>query len=136
MVSILPEPIAARDGDTLNTSLVYSFVNGTPTNYGDYFTIDRTTGLVKQMKRVDRLLIKSFSITVKAEQLDNPKRHSFCKLIIQVVAVDKNPPIIKASSLDGYVPEGSPIGTIVYQDRLSKTPLKLTVTDPDIVSHN
>ena len=129
-----PEPIVARDGDTLNTSIIYSFVNGTPINYIDYFSIDRTSGLVKQLKRVDRSLVKSFTINIKAEQLDNPKRHSFAKLTIQIVAVDKNPPMIKASSYDGYVPEGSSIGTIVYQDKSTKVPLKLTVTDPDIVS--
>ncbi|XP_074596173.1 cadherin 99C isoform X2 [Brevipalpus obovatus] len=134
VITILPEPIYARDGDTLNTSIRYSFVNGTPPAhiYDQYLQIDETTGLVRQVKRVDRSVAKLFTLTVKAEQVDNPVRYTLAKLVIQVLAVDRSPPVIHASSTTGYIPENSPTGTIVPQDVEGKIPLKLTVNDPDI----
>lgn len=112
-------------------------MNGTPPVYDQYLQIDETTGLVSQLKRVDRSVAKLFTLTVKAEQVDNPVRYTLAKLVVQVLAVDKSPPVIHASSTTGYIPENSPTGSLVLQEldgEKGKVPLRLTVNDPDIVS--
>lgn len=111
-------------------------MNGTPSYYEQYFEMDEQTGLVRQVKRADRSVVKSFLLHIRAEQTDNPERYAIAKLVIQVLAVDRSPPIIKATANTGYIPENSPLGSFVsvFSDR--KTPLRLTVTDPDLVSTN
>jgi len=51
--------------DSLNYPIEYSFIDGTPSFYSEYFTIDPQFGTVKQIKAVDTSLTKRFSITVK-----------------------------------------------------------------------
>lgn len=51
--------------DSLNFPIRYSFIDGTPSYYAEYFTIDSQFGTVKQIKAVDTSMTKRFSITVK-----------------------------------------------------------------------
>lgn len=69
LLKILPEPILAKDRDSLNSEIRYSFVSGIPSIYSEYFDIAPTTGRVSQIKAVDRSEAKSFEITVKALSL-------------------------------------------------------------------
>lgn len=51
--------------DSLNYAIKYSFVEGSPSFYSEYFTIDPQFATVKQIKAVDTSLAKRFSITLK-----------------------------------------------------------------------
>jgi len=51
--------------DSLNYPIVYTFIDGSPSFYAEYFTIDPQFGTVKQIKAVDTSVAKRFSITVK-----------------------------------------------------------------------
>ena len=45
VLAILPEKIMAEDQDTIRNEILYSFVEGTPNFFGDYFAIDQRTGI-------------------------------------------------------------------------------------------
>ena len=120
--------------DTLNVSIIYSFLNGTPEFFNEYFKIDSNSGLIRQIKQADRTRAKVFTIWLKAEQSNNLNRNATAKLTIEVVPLDKSPPKIIASSTDGYIEENSPLGSIVYESKEKRKGLKFEATDPDIVS--
>jgi len=61
----MPEPIFSKDLDTLNSFIVYSLVAGDPTDYKEYFEIDKTTGVVKQIKAIERKNIRHVTMTIK-----------------------------------------------------------------------
>ncbi|KFM80882.1 hypothetical protein X975_00098, partial [Stegodyphus mimosarum] len=50
LLKVFPEPILAKDRDSLNAPIRYSFVNGTPSFYDEYFEIDSNSGRVRQLK--------------------------------------------------------------------------------------
>ncbi|XP_067139114.1 cadherin-99C isoform X2 [Centruroides vittatus] len=132
ILKIRPDNINAKDRDSLNSPIKYSFVNGTPLFYSEYFQIDPKRGNIRQIKAVDRSVSKIFSIIIKAEEETEGKRFTTAKLTVDVLPVDNNPPIITPTALIGYVDENSPVGTTVVTARDGKEPLKLMVTDADI----
>ncbi|RWS28186.1 protocadherin-15 precursor-like protein [Leptotrombidium deliense] len=131
---VLPERIKAIDKDSLNASIKYSFVEGTPTNFKQYFTIDALDGTVKQIRTVDRKNGKKYEIKVKAEQFENRKHFASSKLTINVMAVDKNAPMITPSSYHGYVQENAPIGSSVYENPNGESAVRILVSDKDIAN--
>lgn len=68
----------------------------------------------------------------KAVEVSEAKRSATAKLTITVKPVDSNPPIITASSIEGFVDENAPIGTKVIDKH--GDPIVLTVSDADLVS--
>lgn len=71
-------------------------------------------------------------IVLQAEEATEGHRFATAKLIITVKPVDSNPPVITASAAEGFVDENSPVGTRVID--VNKNPIKLTVSDADLVS--
>lgn len=132
VLSVRPERIHAVDMDSLGRPVQYSFGDGTPTNFREFFEIDPRTGAVKQIRPVDTSVAKRFELLVKAEEDSDNKRSATAKLIITVKPVDSNPPVLKASALEGHVAENAPVGTPVL-DPAGKI-IKLQVYDPDLVS--
>ncbi|XP_076361953.1 cadherin 99C isoform X2 [Tachypleus tridentatus] len=134
VLKIKPDNIKAKDQDSLNAEIHYSFVNGTPSFYMEYFKIDHLSGAVIQIRTVDRSLAKQFTLIVKAEENTDIHRFTTARLTINVQSVDNNPPVISPSSTEGYVDENAPVGTTVITSRGGNVPLKLSVTDADIAS--
>ncbi|XP_031771297.1 cadherin-99C, partial [Apis florea] len=66
----------------------------------------------------------------KAVEVSEAKRSATAKLTITVKPVDSNPPIITASSIEGFVDENAPIGTKVIDKH--GDPIVLTVSDADL----
>ncbi|XP_073993428.1 cadherin 99C isoform X1 [Rhodnius prolixus] len=130
VLAISPEKIQAIDMDSLNSPIAYSFLSGSPENFRDYFEINPSTGVVRQIKPVDTNVAKRFQIIVKAEEATEGHRFATAKLIITVKPVDSNPPVITASAAEGFVDENSPVGTRVID--VNKNPIKLTVSDADL----
>uniref|UniRef100_A0A182QAB1 Cadherin domain-containing protein n=1 Tax=Anopheles farauti TaxID=69004 RepID=A0A182QAB1_9DIPT len=131
VLTVAPERIQAVDLDTISAPIRYSFLSGIPGNYGDYFEIDPQTGVLKQTKLVDAsVTAKKFDIIVKAEEVSDMKRYTTAKLSINVKPVDAFPPMISVTSVEGFVDENSPIGTVVM-DAQGK-PIKLSTTDQDL----
>ena len=67
-MAVLPEPIQAKDLDTLDNYVKYSFVEGTPSNYYDYFTIDENSAIVTQIQSIDRKQFRQMQVTVKVRE--------------------------------------------------------------------
>lgn len=65
VLNIHPEKIQAVDMDSINAAIEYGFLSGTPSNYADYFHINPTTGVVRQIRPVDTSVTKNFDIIVK-----------------------------------------------------------------------
>lgn len=130
VLTVTPERIQAVDLDTISSPIRYSFANGMPGNYADYFEIDEQTGVLKQIKAVDTSTAKKYDIVVKAEEVSQVKRFTTAKLTITVKPVDANPPVISASDIEGYVDENSPIGTKVFD--ANGRPISFKTTDADL----
>lgn len=64
--------------------------------------------------------------------MSETKRSATAKLTITVKPVDSNPPVITASTVEGFVDENAPVGTKVIDK--DGNPIKLTVSDADLVS--
>ena len=132
-LEILPEPIKAVDLDAIGSPIRYSFVSGTPRNFGKYFKIDDISGIVKQMRIVDSSVIaREFELVVKAEEVSDFKRFTTAKLVINVKASDIFPPVISATSSDGFVDENSPVGTRVLDK--NGNPILFKTTDADFTN--
>ncbi|KAL6434099.1 hypothetical protein ACFW04_005920 [Cataglyphis niger] len=132
ILNISPEKIQAVDMDSINAPIHYSFLSGNPPNYRDFFEINPNTGAVKQIRAVDTTVTKKFDIIIKAVEVSEAKRSATAKLAITVKPVDSNPPVITASSIEGFVDENAPIGTKVIDE--SGNPIVLTVSDADLGS--
>ncbi|XP_059470524.1 cadherin-99C isoform X3 [Neocloeon triangulifer] len=130
VLSVRPERIHAVDMDSLGRPVQYSFVDGTPPKFREYFEIDPRTGAVRQTRPVDTSVAKRFELLVKAEEDSPNKRSATAKLIITVKPIDSNPPVLKASALEGVVAENAPIGTPVLD--MDGRIIVLKVHDPDL----
>lgn len=65
-LEVTPEKIRAEDQDTLRTEVRYSFVDGMPNYFRDHFTIDPKTGIVEQIRAIEKgSSTSAFEIKVK-----------------------------------------------------------------------
>lgn len=129
VLSVLPEKIQAIDLDTIASPIRYSFESGMPGNYGDFFSIDEQTGVLKQIKAVDTTVAKRYELIIKAEEQSERNRFTTAKLFINVKPVDSNPPTIAVSSDEGFVDENSSTGTKVVDK--SGSPITFRTSDMD-----
>lgn len=51
--------------DSLNSPIAYSFLSGSPASYPQFFEINPSTGIVKQVKPVESSSVKKFEIIIK-----------------------------------------------------------------------
>lgn len=130
VLSVKPERIQAIDLDTISAPIRYSFMNGSPPNYKEYFEIDEQTGVLKHIKIVDGNVANRFDIVVKAEEVSETRRFTTAKLTIHVKKVDANPPVISATAVESFVDENSPIGTNVVD--MNGDSIQFTTSDADL----
>lgn len=131
VLNIHPERIQAIDLDQISAPIKYTLISGTPSTYNEYFEIDEQTGIVRQKKLVDSsVTARQFDITIQAEEVTETRRSTTARLTINVKPVDSFPPVINASSTEGFVDENSPKGTKVLDSK--GNPIRLVTTDADI----
>lgn len=136
VLRIAPQAIKARDRDEINAPIRYSFVNGTPSNYSLYFQINPLDASIKQIAPIDKSHIGKFSIWVQAQEQSQNKLSSLARLTIDVVTIDKNPPVLVPNSYSGFIEENSPIGASVMisnQSGENREPMKINVLDVDFI---
>ena len=63
-LEILPDRIRAEDADSLRSDVIYSLMEGTPSNFRAFFEIDGDTGVVRQIEPVEAE-VEEFNITVR-----------------------------------------------------------------------
>merc|ERR1712223_1073765 len=135
-LEVRPEKIRAEDKDTLRTEVEYSFLTDSSipnlNNFERYFTIHPQTGIVSQIRSVDREQTSEFNLLIKAKEKSKNERAATAKLKIMVLPEDKSPPILQVSNKNGFVDENSPVGTKVVDAEGNEISFKVTDADHDI----
>lgn len=133
-LKLRPDTIYARDQDSMEHAIQYSFVDGTPSDFRSIFEINTTSGVVNQIAPASRAVTTHYSITVKAEEQSEYRRFALASLTIEVLVADLHPPVLSANVFEGYVDENSSIGTRVMSAPRGGEPIMFQVTDEDYVS--
>ena len=81
--------------DSLRSEIQYSWVSGSPAEYASYFSIDQRTGVVRQVRAVDREQVEQFVIEVRAREKTEAGREATARLEIRVEAKDIHPPVLR-----------------------------------------
>ncbi|XP_022708177.1 cadherin-99C-like isoform X2 [Varroa jacobsoni] len=130
-LKLRPDTIYARDQDSMDHPIQYSFVDGTPSDFRSIFEINITTGIVSQIAPASRAVTTHYSITVKAEEQSEYRRFALASLTVEVLVADLHPPVLSANVFEGYVDETSPVGTRVMSSPRGGDPIMFQVTDED-----
>ena len=105
-------------------------MSGSPDEYASYFSIDQRTGVVRQVRPVDREQVERFVMEVRAREKTEAGREAVARLEIRVEAKDIHPPELRVSGQEGEVMENSAPGTLVLDTQ--GQPITFTVTDQDL----
>ncbi|XP_061090063.1 protocadherin alpha-2-like [Conger conger] len=106
----------------MNSELVYSLVERGSFNPSDMFTIDSGTGEITIKGNLDFEENSAYEIRVQARDKGATPRSTHCKVLVEVVDTNDNPPDITVTSLMSPVREDAQRGTVVAL---------ITVTDKD-----
>uniref|UniRef100_A0A1I7VWJ7 Cadherin n=1 Tax=Loa loa TaxID=7209 RepID=A0A1I7VWJ7_LOALO len=80
---------------------------------GDTFKLDRSSGTLRVVSKLDREMIARYELTVKAQDRGNPPLSSFSTVSIIIIDVNDYAPQFESSRYDLWIAENSPIGTTV-----------------------
>ncbi|XP_031443187.1 protocadherin alpha-8-like [Clupea harengus] len=97
----------------LNGEIMYSFINHDDDNNIDAFEINKSTGEITVHGEVDFEKNNAIEIHVKAEDKGSSPRVSHCKVLVEIVDVNDNPPVISITSLADQVKEDAKADTMV-----------------------
>ncbi|XP_056373108.1 protocadherin gamma-B2-like isoform X43 [Hyla sarda] len=101
---------AMDEDEGSNAQITYSFGN-VPENVRNMFAVDPVGGNISVVGNLDFEMTEEYKFTVEAKDGGGLVAH--CKVSIQIVDVNDNPPEIKVTSLTTEIPEDSPPGTVV-----------------------
>ncbi|XP_064600895.1 protocadherin Fat 4-like [Liolophura sinensis] len=96
--------VASDQDTTLAGTLVYSIFSG---NTGNKFTIDATTGDIRNSATLDRETTSSYSLTILATDLGTPARTGTATLMIDLTDFNDNAPTCSASYYYGNIAENA-----------------------------
>ncbi|CAH1245922.1 PCDH15 [Branchiostoma lanceolatum] len=133
-----PEPVNAFDQDrdlqqADQTAIKYSIADGSPSTYADKFQIDENTGVVSVRQTINRVDAASYLLKIRAYQEDNPFRLATADMMITVNPSGNERPAFDQANYVGYVFENAPSGTTVRDSSSAQTPLKVMLSDPDVL---
>ncbi|KAM6977843.1 cadherin-related family member 2 [Aplochiton taeniatus] len=120
-LSLQIEANDADEPDTVNSQIVYSIM---PSPYSENFTINPTTGVLKNNGQLDReaidpLLKGKIELNVTASDKGDPALSTMVKVIIDVADINDNGPEFKEASYLFYVEEGKKgafVGSVLAED--------------------
>lgn len=118
LLEILPEPIRAKDQDSLDAPIFYSLSGADAPK----FHIDAQTGLVRLIDNVKPG--ETYLLTIHARQTDRPEREAGVSLKVVAQGPNKNVPKFESRHYSVDVLENVPVGTTVA--RVSATDLDET----------
>ena len=133
-LEVLPEKIHAEDQDTIRSVVEYEFMDGSPSDFRNFFRIHFQTGVVTQIAPVSRTSAKEYNITVKATEVSRKRLSVLSNIVIKIMAEDLSPPVLKVSANIGYIDENSPVGAKVQNSNGEN--ITFNISDEDIVSYN
>ncbi|NXT65517.1 PCDGK protein, partial [Chaetops frenatus] len=112
--------VSASDADAgTNARITYGF-GKMPAKVLQKFTVDAESGTIRLLEELDFEDTRGYVLLVEARDGGGLVAH--CKVVVEVLDVNDNPPEITLLSLSSPVPEDSPAGTVVAL---------LNVDDPD-----
>ncbi|XP_061690906.1 protocadherin alpha-8-like isoform X7 [Syngnathoides biaculeatus] len=97
----------------VNGEIVYSFINHDGDSDVDKFAINSVTGEITVNGQLDHEKANAVEIRVQAKDKGWNSRASHCKVLIEIIDINDNPPQISVTSLVDVVREDAPLDTIV-----------------------
>ncbi|XP_075129872.1 protocadherin gamma-B2-like [Leptodactylus fuscus] len=101
---------AVDEDEGSNAQITYSFRN-VPENVYHMFAVDPVGGNISVIGNLDFEMTEEYKFMVEARDGGGLVAH--CKVSIQIIDVNDNPPEIKVTSRTTEIPEDSPPGTVV-----------------------
>ncbi|XP_023814941.1 protocadherin alpha-8-like [Oryzias latipes] len=106
--------VNATDADEgSNGDVMYSLRSRDQDHILDAFEIEIETGVIKIKGNIDFEERKAFEIRVEASDKGQPPMSAHCKVLVEVVDVNDNPPTVTVTSLHATVREDAAAGTVV-----------------------
>ena len=123
-VSTVVVTVQADDADDgLLGEVEYSISGG---NIGNVFAINSTTGVISVNGDIDRELVTSFTLQVRAQDFGDPSRSDMARVEITVTDINDNAPIFIPSNYFKTISENAAMGTVIGT---------VTATDADEVGN-
>ncbi|KAL2077324.1 hypothetical protein ACEWY4_026828 [Coilia grayii] len=129
--------VQASDSDeALNGEIIYSFVNHDDDKNIGTFAINPISGEITVSGEVDYERNSAVEIRVKAQDKGSTPSASYCKVLIEIVDVNDNPPVITVTSLADSIKENARVGTmvglltVIDGDAGQNGAVKLNIMDP------
>lgn len=100
--------VEANDKDLGQNGLIrYSIKETSP------FSIDPLSGTIRVASKLDRELINVYNLTLVANDCGLPSLSSTAELLIHIIDVNDNPPKFEFDTLNFYLAENQPYGTLI-----------------------
>ncbi|XP_036403595.1 protocadherin Fat 4-like [Megalops cyprinoides] len=111
--TVITRLLATDLDEGFNGEVSYSFSSRIPHNILDTFEIDAETGDVKVKGDVDFEDYAAFEIRVQVTDKGHMPMTGHCKLLVEVLDVNDNPPAVTVTSLLSPVAESASRGTVI-----------------------
>jgi len=106
--------LSASDLDEgINSDITFSIVKQGSSKTSDLFSIVPDIGLITVKGNIDYEENAAVELRVEAKDKGQPPKSSQCKVLVEVVDVNDNPPELMVTSLANTIKEDSKIGTAV-----------------------
>ncbi|KAI4887262.1 hypothetical protein NFI96_029832 [Prochilodus magdalenae] len=106
--------LSAKDMDEgINSEIAYAIVRQGSAKGSDLFTVDPESGLITVKGELDYEASAAVELRVEAKDKGQPPKSSQCKVLIEIIDVNDNPPEIEVTSLTDSVKEDCKEGTAV-----------------------
>nr|ABV59335.1 protocadherin epsilon17 [Callorhinchus milii] len=96
-----------------NAEMTYSFSNHASQRVRELFSLDSETGEITVQGRLDFEEAKVYELAIQATDNGQLAMKGHCKVLVEIIDVNDNPPEIKLTSAFGTVPENVAPGTVI-----------------------
>eukprot|EP00079_Xenopus_tropicalis_P034326 XP_017948097.1 PREDICTED: protocadherin alpha-5 [Xenopus tropicalis] len=96
-----------------NSEITYAFNKVVPLEVRSLFSIEEKTGIIRVSGEIDFEKENLYEIEVEASDKGQYAMTGHCKVVVNILDVNDNPPEFTVTSLNVPVPEDSPAGTVV-----------------------
>ncbi|XP_072768492.1 uncharacterized protein [Nerophis lumbriciformis] len=111
--TVIMRPKATDADEGLNGEIEYSFGSTTPDSVLSVFNMDAISGEISLKGELDYETVKSYDIDITAKDKGSPEMEGHCRVQVDVMDFNDNPPEIVLTSQPKPVREDAPSGTVV-----------------------
>lgn len=102
--------VTAVNAASKSSKIIYNFLSGNELNY---FSIDKSTGLITTSSILDYESIKNFTLTISAKESGPALNGSVTRVTVELLDYNDNPPVFEKSLYNASIPEDAKVGTVV-----------------------